>query len=615
MKQRGANDESNHSICEAAVATRDGTQSLATVSNAVGKTGDAVKQLRGAAPSRSCIAELLLTAVNRFLVVIRTVWNRANAPRADATDALLVRAAVRAAPPNATTTGPSRHHTRTGVSHYGRSVCARMHPALRHCIPMASCFSCSRPGMPSMLANLCPACRTEIVDDALSCVRCGAEVNTENVSGRAMLVLPGSPALSADLHRQTRSRVPIIGAGVLTVVIAAIGLWIMPNAATDESTVPVTAPVSTAPSARIATSPPAQLPAVTTVAASTIVIPATAVPTITAPPNAGPAIAAPAFAVPTIAAPSIAAPTIMSPTTPRTFDRADLRVRAALASASRGSALQVAPLVSHSLRMGERLRLRWSLRPPSGRRTPQRVAFTSADATIASVDSRTGIVTARAPGRARIIVDAGAAGMKVVTLEVRLPAAFPLVTIPPLVGIDAASATAIMPRVSTRLQWATSSDLAQAAESQSARLGVLRRDSASARAATGVAVPSAAASRSAAPGVSSATDAPRGALPTFTDVRTAAEQLAGTMQRGGMRNAEVMQFLDDGAEHRVTLVSTPVITSFSAYGVRVSFDLRLTKYVGGGRSVTRIVPVAMDVDKRDSALKTSAVVIGAVRRP
>ena len=305
----------------------------------------------------------------------------------------------------------------------------------------------------------------------------------------------------------------------------------------------------------------------------------------------------------------------MSPTTPRTFDRADLRVRAALASASRGSALQVAPLVSHSLRMGERLRLRWSLRPPSGRRTPQRVAFTSADATIASVDSRTGIVTARAPGRARIIVDAGAAGMKVVTLEVRLPAAFPLVTIPPLVGIDAASATAIMPRVSTRLQWATSSDLAQAAESQSARLGVLRRDSASARAATGVAVPSAAASRSAAPGVSSATDAPRGALPTFTDVRTAAEQLAGTMQRGGMRNAEVMQFLDDGAEHRVTLVSTPVITSFSAYGVRVSFDLRLTKYVGGGRSVTRIVPVAMDVDKRDSALKTSAVVIGAVRRP
>ena len=288
---------------------------------------------------------------------------------------------------------------------------------------------------------------------------------------------------------------------------------------------------------------------------------------------------------------------------------------AALKNASRGSTLQVAPLVSNSVRMGERVRLRWSLRPPLDGRTQQRVEFTSADATIASVDTRTGIITARAPGRARIIVDAGAAGMKVVTLQVRLPAAFPLVTIPPLIGIDAASAAAITPRVSTRLQWVASSEPALAPESRSTRPGVLRRDSASARAATGVAVPSAAASRSAAPGVSSATDAPRGALPTFSDVRTAAEQLAGTMQRGGVRNADVMQFLDDGAEHRVTLVSTPVITSFSAYGVRVSFDLRLTKYAGGGRSVTRIVPVAMDVDKGDRLLKSSAIVIGAMRRP
>ena len=72
VKQRGANDESNHSICEAAVATRDGTQSLAIFLNAVGKTGDAAKQMLGGAPARSCIAELLLSAVNRFLVVIRT---------------------------------------------------------------------------------------------------------------------------------------------------------------------------------------------------------------------------------------------------------------------------------------------------------------------------------------------------------------------------------------------------------------------------------------------------------------------------------------------------------------------------------------------------------------
>ena len=438
--------------------------------------------------------------------------------------------------------------------------------------------------MSSLLAATCPACKAEIADDARSCVHCGADVNVANGSGRAVLVLPGSPALSADPHRQTRSLVPIVGAGMLVAFVAAIGLWSM-STATAESIVPATAPANPAPSMAIATSPPAQPSDVPTIAA------------------------------PTIAAPTIAAPTIDALTTPRTVDRTDSRVPAALKNASRGSTLQVAPLVSNSVRMGERVRLRWSLRPPLDGRTQQRVEFTSADATIASVDTRTGIITARAPGRARIIVDAGAAGMKVVTLQVRLPAAFPLVTIPPLIGIDAASAAAITPRVSTRLQWVASSEPALAPESRSTRPGVLRRDSASARAATGVAVPSAAATRSAAPGVSSATDAPRGALPTFTDVRTAAEQLAGTMQRGGVRNADVMQFLDDGAEHRVTLVSTPVITSFSAYGVRVSFDLRLTKYAGGGRSVTRIVPVAMDVDKGDRFLKSSAIVIGAMRRP
>ena len=438
--------------------------------------------------------------------------------------------------------------------------------------------------MSSLLAATCPACKAEIADDARSCVHCGADVSVANGSGRAVLVLPGSPALSADPHRQTRSMLPIVGAGVLVAFVAAIGLWSM-STATAESIVPATAPANPAPSMAIATSPPAQPSDVPTIAA------------------------------PTIAAPTIAAPTIAALTTPRTVDRTDSRVPAALKNASRGSTLQVAPLVSNSVRMGERVRLRWSLRPPPDGRTQQRVEFTSADATIASVDTRTGIITARAPGRARIIVDAGAAGMKVVTLQVRLPAAFPLVTIPPLIGIDAASAAAITPRVSTRLQWVASSEPALAPESRSTRPGVLRRDSASARAATGVAVPSAAATRSAAPGVSSATDAPRGALPTFTDVRTAAEQLAGTMQRGGVRNADVMQFLDDGAEHRVTLVSTPVITSFSAYGVRVSFDLRLTKYAGGGRPVTRIVPVAMDVDKGDRLLKSSAIVIGAMRRP
>ncbi|MBC7564001.1 MAG: hypothetical protein H7305_13910 [Gemmatimonadaceae bacterium] len=73
MKQRSANDEMNRSIHEAAVATRDGTQSISSVSNAVRETGNAAEQLLDAADEPSRMAVLLRSEIDRILVVICTV--------------------------------------------------------------------------------------------------------------------------------------------------------------------------------------------------------------------------------------------------------------------------------------------------------------------------------------------------------------------------------------------------------------------------------------------------------------------------------------------------------------------------------------------------------------
>ncbi len=70
-EQRCANAEINCSIHDAAIGTREVTQTITTVSGAMRETGDAAGQMPGAADELSRMAEVLRSDVDRFLRVIR----------------------------------------------------------------------------------------------------------------------------------------------------------------------------------------------------------------------------------------------------------------------------------------------------------------------------------------------------------------------------------------------------------------------------------------------------------------------------------------------------------------------------------------------------------------
>jgi len=489
--------------------------------------------------------------------------------------------------------------------------------------------------MPSLLAATCAHCTAEIADDALSCASCGAAAVVTTLSEQVPLILPGSPALSADLHRKKRSLIPAAGAGILAFVVAGIAIWKMPEAGEDvlprisaasgPRTAETNSSVRDADAAVIARDAEREYALADSLAAASRAeltnsnsSSATRSDSLaTAPAGAPPEIArsrASASALPVSPPPGLPAPTVASRPAPPSADRTGAMANAESGDRMRSPSLQVAPLVANSIRMGERVRLRWSIRTAPGSRTPQRAEFTSADATIASVDPRSGVITARAPGRTWIIVDAGAAGRKVVTLDVRGPAASPVVTIPSTARVVAGRAVLVTPR-SIAAQQVASSSAVQTTAPRPVAPATLRRDSAAARVASAVPAPSAVASAPAPTPAVPETEAALIDLPTATEVRGVAERFVASVRGGGVRNFDVVEFLENGADHRVTLASTPLTTSATAFSVRVTFAMRLTKYDGGGRPVTRIAPVTMDVDKRERVLRASAVTIGAMRRP
>ena len=103
--------------------------------------------------------------------------------------------------------------------------------------------------------------------------------------------------------------------------------------------------------------------------------------------------------------------------------------------------------------------------------------------------------------------------------------------------------------------------------------------------------------------------------PDAGDTRFAATRIAADVLEGGRQTAELAQFLSDGASHRVSIAANPTTVGETATGVRVSFELRVSKYDAAGRPVSRMVPVQMDVAKREGRLSMSAVAIGALRKP
>jgi len=71
VEQRGANDEINRNIHEAALGTRQVTEGITTVSTAVQETSDAAGHMQSAADQLSVMSERLSAEVERFLRVIR----------------------------------------------------------------------------------------------------------------------------------------------------------------------------------------------------------------------------------------------------------------------------------------------------------------------------------------------------------------------------------------------------------------------------------------------------------------------------------------------------------------------------------------------------------------
>jgi hypothetical protein len=298
----------------------------------------------------------------------------------------------------------------------------------------------------------------------------------------------------------------------------------------------------------------------------------------------------------------------------------------------------MARLVSDSLRPGELLQLRGSVRDRvSGRALPNRIEFTSTNANVASVDRTTGIVSARRPGRVRIVADAGGSSMQAVDLIVRAPAPPPRVLLSAAdraaatrpAGVPAANAAARTPVTRPAATVAAATVPQRPPAAAAPRAADTRAPE---RAQDVVTTPAAAPVSTAppeqraapvrvnvpvapAPAPTPTREVARVSTPDEDDVRLAAERLTRDVRNGRSRSIQVTQFLGDGADHRITMLGEPAVLGANANGVRVAFAVRLTKFDGGGRPVTRIASVSMDVEKRDGAVSSSAVSISDLRRP
>ena len=442
--------------------------------------------------------------------------------------------------------------------------------------------------MPISSALHCPDCNAEITTDARACAECGADLGLWPESQRTPLILPGNPALSADVVRKRTSVPKIAGGAVLTSVFVGAVLYFMPERqieeqprlvavagprmATDDADAPLPGDL------RSAAARPSQPPKAESLAAYSYGDSALT----RAVPTAARRVAPPAVSRP-VAVSSVrgtptrtsSAPSVRTPAAPRV-------TAVPRATAPANAMLRMLPLVSTTLRPGERLQLRWSVTDRRSRRAvPARLEFTSTDASIMSVGPRDGVVIARAPGTASIIVDGGAAGQTTVRLNVRAPASSQVVTVAPAPAIQP-------PRVTSSTPIATATTASPAPPPVTAP----------------VTAP-----------VSAPVTAPVREMPDAGDVRSVVDRFIRDVRSGSVKNFDLMQFLADGADHRVTLASGPTTTGSTAYNIRVTFQMRLAKYDGGGRPVTRLALVSMDVDKRDSQATSSAIAIGALQRP
>lgn len=523
----------------------------------------------------------------------------------------------------------------------------------------------------------CPACNQIVSDDDEVCAHCGVPIPVFRIASRTPLILPGNPALSDDDTSTGTPAARGVGATVLGLaVVGAIALVMTrepaPRDVAASATVDAAATASdtAAPATDVAsaglinamsartTSAPAPAVAMTRATTDSSATPQQVAPIPSAVADApverpvAPRVAAPAVApataikpatTPTRSTPTVVAsatPTKPAPTavvsavpakiapakvTPTVVASAAPTPVAAPAEPPKPAApvpvLHLVPLVSHSLRTGEIVRIRGTIQDlTSGNALPTEIRYTSADPRIARVDARTGEVTGVSAGRVRIVADAGNAGKQTIDLLVQ---AIPKPVAPTVAPTVVAAARTPLPQPIVALPTTVQRTAAKPTAAQiAAATTQLRADSAAARSA---AAARAVATRPVTPS-SIAPVANTGSAispqvlrdvvrPDAGDTRDAASRIASELLSGSHRTTELTQFFTDGASHRVAIIGAPANVGETPTGVRVTFELRLTKFDAGGRPVTRIIPVQMDVAKREGNVSTTGVALGALRRP
>ncbi len=450
---------------------------------------------------------------------------------------------------------------------------------------------CTLLDMNSTLSATCPTCKAPVGDDDVTCSRCGADVNPFPDTGRTPLILPGNPALSADLFRgKVRPVRIIVGSAVGFAALMGVVYFTTDDAPEPPAIEMVRAAQSATDSAAAARTAAetatevasADLPAPGVVESASARSASTIVPGIPASvPGAALGRASDAGIPPRTPAPQTVTPV------GSTRQMAMVPV------------LRMVPLVSESLRPGELIQLRGAVRDRATNvAVPGSIEYTSTDASIATVDRRRGTVTGRKPGRVRIIADAGVAGQLALDLVVRSPE--PAL---PAVATRGTARTAAAPAL---VPQATTTAAPVTARPTAAQPVVTAAEAQPRVTAPPVSVPAAA------PAVR---ETPRSELLDADDVKSAVDRFVGQVRRDGGGEVPLMEFMATGGGHRVQLVGAPTTISANANVVRVTFEMRMTKFDAGGRPLTRIAPISMDVEKSRNAVTASDVTVGTLRKP
>jgi|GEM_PF-3303333 len=462
--------------------------------------------------------------------------------------------------------------------------------------------------MTASTSAFCPSCNAIVGDDEATCTYCGTVVNATLAASRAPLILPGSPAFSIDVRDHSPRLSRLLAGGILGVGVVLVALFVVARRSEDSS--PDIAADSMTPSAlAVRTTLPSYLqPTPSTRASASLSTNASATTggavestradsasartsTARTPADEPRSLSAGPSVTPRRPVTSVANGTAgnVSASTPGATQKASIRAtntattkspdassaRVAVVATKPAVAtpqLRMTPLVSNVLRPGQLLRLRGTvLRTDSRRSIPMQIRYSSADARIARVNARTGEVVAVRPGRVRVIADAGAAGRFAVELVV-VPPGKPAAAIAARVG-----AVAKRPPAATSV--APAAPITVAPITATIRPPVVRE------------------------------------LPDGNDARIEVDRLLSDVRNRRTMTPELSAFFADGADHRIVVLTTPSLTNLTETSVRMSFDMRLTKYDGAGRPMTRVAPVSYVLNKRDGSVSATPAIIGALRRP